>query len=524
MMKNYKLYVKKTAVFILAVCMAFFTFAGCDKQPDYAKDPSTIVILVWSGGYGTKWVEDIAKAFSEDYEDYNVVVESSSLREAVSIHLMQESYYDIIISSDGRVPSFAINSQLAGYDKNFVDISDVFAHTPEGESLTIAQKTFPSVMEYNTSIDGKQYFAVSAASLWGMLYNVDILGDYSMPRTSDEFVELCGDIKNDGKVPLIFAGDADYWNPIVYTWWAQYEGEESFNKYFEGMAFDEMFDMYRYSTNIFTQKGRLYALEAAETLLNPTNEYTDQNSSAYTYMRAQVDFLQGKSAMMASGGWIENEMDSSFNENEMANIDYMRIPVISKITEKLESVENGDDATLRQIIDYVDDNGTKPAGVSDDDIETVRKARDLTYLIGTSQTAVIPSYSSKIPIAKEFLKYFFSDNAAKVYLESKSGAQLPINTDFTDDTSLMAKMSNIDISRMNLLSNSNMFFNSRKNPIVYLGGLAPFSYRLSIEKAFGSRNSADRVSAYDFYMYDYLYFTANNGAAWNSLLNNSGIN
>ena len=176
-----------------------------------------------------------------------------------------------------------------------------------------------------------------------------------------------------------------------------------------------------------------------------------------------------------------------------------------------------------KVIDYVDGVGTKPAGVDDADIETVREARNLTYLIGTSMTAVIPSYSKKAEMAKGFLKYLFSDESARIVIDSNCGSQLPITTDFSTDTQLMSSLSPLERSRVNIFANDDMFYNSRKHPIVSMGGLAPFSYRVTIEKAFGGKNASDRISPQDYYMYDYNYYTANNGAAWNNLLKNSAI-
>lgn len=65
-----------------------------------------------------------------------------------------------------------------------------------------------------------------------------MLGEDRLPRTTDELIALAGELKEElkdtKKSAFIYSGYVDYWMPIHLVWWAQYAGEEAYNKFYEG--------------------------------------------------------------------------------------------------------------------------------------------------------------------------------------------------------------------------------------------------------------------------------------------------
>ena len=500
-------------------------FAGCGEgTQDYSDDPNVLHISMWEGGYGIQWMEDLADAYEAKNENIDVKIDHTTLRDKANIPLTNVSVYDIVITDSYQVAKYALSPQYSGYDSTFVDLSDVMNHTPAGESLPIREKFSENVMEW-MDLDGKVYYTTVAASLWGLTYNPGLLAQFGYdhaPRTTQEMKDMFDKIagENTDVKPLIFSGSTDYWNPIVYTWWAQYDGVQSFNSFFKGQTLDG-----EYLYDIFATDGRRKGVEWAETFLKWGSGYYDQDAVGYQYKPAQLKYLQGDAVFMANGGWLENEMSSAFTSAEMANIANMRVPVISDITAKFDADSDKSDTKLREIVSWIDGGktGAKPSGVSDGDLKIVEDARSLTYLTGAEMTAVVPVTSKKADLAKDFLKFMYSDEGAKVVLLSDAGMQLPLKTDFSADEDVLAVLSDFGTSRMEILSSGTMFFRSFKEPIVSSGGLAPYAIGRTFEKAFASPYENDRISAGEYYQYDIDYYTANNGSAWRNLLRTAGL-
>lgn len=534
-MKNLKKTFTKLIVIAMAFIMTTSIFTGCKKSEKNYDDPNTLFISIWDSGYGIDWLEEIADQYEKNNPNITVEVESTSLRDKASVPLTNKTYYDIVICDSTNLVVDSTTSKFAGHDTTFAEITDVFDSKADGETVTIREKLTELTAKF-CDVNGKNFYMPITSTVWGLSYNVDALSNYYIPKTSYEMELLCDQLKKDTSItaPIIFTGDTDYWDPILWTWWAQYDGKESYEAFFSGRTKEG-----KLTKDIFASLGRLRALEEVEKFLTPANNYCDPNSTGYLYMQGQLKYLQGKYAFMANGGWLENEMAASFKGSgaKMANIDFMDIPVISSIVEKLSFYEEGEeiafssldaskkaayDAKLKAIIDYVDGESTsKPEGVTSDDVEMVKKARNLYFLTEMYFTAAIPSYSSRIEIAKDFMRYLYSDEAAKIYTLSDIGSLLPIKHEFLTDAE-MDSLSNLKKNLIRAVNEKDLFIYNYLEPVVYKGGLTDFAKTGTLETNFGSRNPRDRVSAYEIFMYDIRYYEKGN--AWQNLVDASGIN
>ena len=127
-------------------------------------------------------------------------------------------------------------------------------------------------------------------------------------------------------------------------------------------------------------------------------------------------------------------MNKSLSGKKNYNIDYIRMPVVSDLI-KIPVVKDGGvntDEKLAEVIRYVDatDSGdqsaVKPEGVSEEAIARVREARHFSYTRGgTDHTMVVAGWSEKIDLAKDFIKFMYSDEGMKVYYNAQGGMTLP---------------------------------------------------------------------------------------------------
>lgn len=514
--------IKALVMTVLLLAIPILSMGGCGV----VDNENTLNIRVWEGGYGVQWAKDLGKAFEAKNPGKKVNVEASMLRDKVSVELTaqpQDNKFDIIFSENPNLFKWATTkNSISGFDEAYVDLSDVYEYTPPGEDKPIKDKIYPGLYDYYKTGDNI-YFMNWATTLFGILYNTEIIDGtkYSLPRTTDELIDLAKDMKAVDQHAFVYSGATNYWNPVIETWWAQYEGTAEFDGFWEGKK-----DGF-YSTEIFAQPGRREAVLVLEQVLENGNGYCDPLSQGYPFMTAQTKFMSPNSpaAMMANGVWMENEMSKIYAVGSRP-IDYMKTPVISALGIKLKlggasATDAQHEAKLREAVDYADGIITEPpSGLSEAQLNAVVSARNMFYLEGIVDMAVVMSYSTKIDLAKDFLKFMYSNEGIEIYAASNNGGALPVEYDFAnqmDGYSAMQK-TRVEISS----KGENLFFRKKNHPLVYNGGLRPFlAAGKSLEQALGAVNAVDKMSGLDIYNYDISYYGSNN--AFLNLLIQSGV-
>ena len=375
---------KKAFAFVLSLVMMLTLFAGCGVGVEKGGenvvevDPSkaSITVATWDGGLGSKWLEDAAALFEEQYKDatnfeegkvgveINIVASRSFDGSAMAFTPLTHDIYFV-----EAVDYFAMinNRQLA-------DISDVMTAplTAYGEEKSIADKLDPTLNAYLTNIDGNYYAVPFYETYYSFVYDLDLWdaksfyvaanggwtnasGDLSagpdgvagtdddgMPATYAEFAKLITRISDADVTPFVTAGNAqDYVANYLYQMWADYEGAEQMllNYTFDGTAtdlidVDESGNVTKLPATEITidngymlqkQAGRYAVLQFCEDiLLSSDNNYKIID----THVNAQKSFVRGgiandqPIAMIVEGSWWENEAKEALND--LANGGYDR--------------------------------------------------------------------------------------------------------------------------------------------------------------------------------------------------------
>ena len=323
----------------------------------------------------------------------------------------------------------------------------------------------------------------------GLLYNKDLLDEMGLktPNTTDELDAVCAAIaarrdSADGKYNLgysfIQSKDADYWAYLFNIWWAQYQGAQGFTDFWNGV------DENRISKNIFTQKGRIRALEVYEKLLKYDKGYLNPSSGTYDFKTAQTMFLKGNGVFHANGDWFDNEMSSiRADVKSQQGLDYdirmLRTPVMSSIVETLENKEMTDE-TLSAVITAVDEGKTSFDGVSAADFAKIREARSIVYSVGSAHVSAIPAYAAGKDVAMDFLRFMATDVANESYIRSTGGASLPVKYNVIEkNPELYASLSTLQKSRLEYFNNGAFEIytlpQERAFPLYRYGDVKPFS-------------------------------------------------
>ncbi len=437
-----KMNIKKTLALILVLAMTVSVLAGCGGSGNGGGkvDSETLVLTVAKLGYGDQWLKDLAAAYEAKTGTKVQVISKigdSGLSAIKGEMQSQVAETDIFFT---RAQEFfksiykgAVNIGGTNYECEFADLSDVWnAKAADSESKTIIEKMDPAFEEYY-NVDGKYYGLPWANGIMGIVRNNNVwealgLTDADMPATTDELFALCDTVKAKGKAPFIYSLEAEYYSsgvaPILFS---QYEGSESMSYFNNGL--DPMGES---SSNLYAYDGQVESLKVIQTLVDNNNGYQHSISASSSFTDMQSAFLLDEALFCVNGAWLETEMGDAYKD---ANIEFVKMPVISSIINRLETVT--DDATLAAVVRYVDGTGEAPAGVSEEDIAIVKDARENSYVrSGFDHTALVPAYSNQLEKAKDFLKFMCSDEGLNIYYKATNGNQLPIENTTGYDSSV----------------------------------------------------------------------------------------
>lgn len=534
--------------FVLGLNVTAFT--GCKKVAD---DDQTLEIFIENYGYGYNWLNAQIDLFKKQdwvkskYPNLNIP----------DIAYNSEDGYAASRITAGKTANtvdlfFSVASAASYYGKAdntgslyFEDLTDLYESTVPNEGVTYKEKLLDDIaeMQYMEKFGGgKTYYAVPWVDGWmGIMYNKTLvenyLGEnYQMPRTTNEFVQMTTDIKTKevksgaGKKssPFITSSKVSYWTEIFVTWWAQYEGINGYNNFWNGVN-----ELGERSSEIFSQKGRLRSLEVLQTLISAdaNNNHTEVNTMEFT--SAQARFLLGEGVMMPNGDWFENEMRETEAENPYDyDITFMRVPLISSIVEKLE-YRNGSeymsDATLATLVDAIDAGKTYSeatdlvSGLSQADWNKLNEARKTIYRI-KGHEAFIPSYATAKALAKDFLLFLATDEACESFIKVTNGCGVPFEYDIKEENpTLYASLPMMHKDRITIMDNSIKLKPLNAFRLVNYGGLNYFAKTPMLDIVFTAKNADDRKTAQEIYDEDIKFYTESSGANWKSLLINAGV-
>jgi len=458
-------------------------------------------IICYDLGFGTKWIEDLCAGFEAKYPDVTINLKTTKFIDKVHMYLQsaKSNPYDIIFNETSLVFRYAETEySVAGYECCFENLYDVYTAIPKGETLALKDKLYEGLYDYYKTNDEEVYAIPTASTLYGLMYNTDLISEDELPNTTNELVELCKDVekRNKNVNAIVYTKDAEYFDNIFEIWWAQYEGVENWKSYFK-------------STDIecLKQTGRLKSLEVLSSLIDYEDGYADPDSPGLEFIPAQQRLMEGKAAIYPCGTWIENEM-SEFFASGTAPVDYMKTPVISSIVEKLE-YRNGEsymtDEMLSAIIDAIDSGETSYTGVSDKDFNKIKEARGIYYYENMIDSAVIPAWSDAKTLAKKFLIYMYSDEGVKLHTSANTGGSIPVYYDHTEDVKSVSSMQKQRL--LTLGTKQTYIFRPRHGSIMSIN-----FYKTDIQISLGGKSNT--MSPQDMIDYTYNYYNANNRQQW----------
>lgn len=451
---------KRLIALLLSVTIALsLVLTGCggggsqnQVVDNSVEDTTNLNIMYYAMGYGTKWMEALVKAFQDKNPGVNVNLQVVRTAGQVENSLRNPNTNDIDLyfsksEGYGTLASFA---KMYNDGQAMRDLTALYNTTIPGEDRTIADKLFPGLRKM-CQVDGRgtedaaddtYYWVPYVAGNHCLFYNEDVInnalgeGNWEVPRTTDELIALCERLKAEGCVFFV-PGMIDYWSTSLYQiWWAQYEGFENYTKFYEGIGYNSSMNREEKNSNkIFNQPGRLAAAQTCYDILNYNAGYVNQNAAEIGVDRLndyQTNFMiqENKYAFYVSGDWLMQEVQNNTTVELDSTIKMMKVPVTSNILEATNSYSAGgekrlpnitSDEMLSQVVAYVDGEGELPAGVTEEEVEFIRSARNMVATLAPTHTAFAPVYSNAQALADQFLLFMASDEGIQIFKDNCAG-------------------------------------------------------------------------------------------------------
>ena len=512
-------------VFMCAI-MFVSVFSACGGGDENTNRPKSISVMVFSGGYGSEWLEAVADDYMENIDTETYVDIKDTVLNAQEVTKVQQG----LVSCDIYLleGNFTVDDPL-------VDLTDFIEEYPTGESEhTIREKMGELYNFYND--EGKVVsLPYSDNHYYSFAMNRTIIdsalgeGTWHTPRTTEEFFELGDRLAEQGVYLMGSAlGDMnDYFDLIARVWFAQYAGWDAYVNYMEGNYFDESKNEYVFAENspimIEQQRDAIYAkYNNTLKLFTKQNGYIHKDSGSMDFMNVEASFYgygygigNMKQAFIAAGPWLENEAEvlfDTFGAPEVPQeIEMIRIPIVSEMASLLEGASGSEEEKedqLRDLISYVDgETDTAPEWATENDIARVTEARKMIAK-NTTGSIVIPLGSSKIEEAKKFLKYLTSDRAREISMESTNGINM-LSFDAYAEPSENLKFSDYIISVDKIIENTlNIDVNPKIYDFAYYGQFLIDDASLGCSMKIFSQSSANTQpeSAEKYYTSLYNYY------------------
>ncbi len=495
---------KRVLAVACATAMVMGALAGCgkggsqgEKVDNTVEDKTNLKIMIMAKGYGSAWLEELAKAFEAKNEGVKVTITPVLSSDVMRSDVKNVEYCDTDLYFD--IASTAGNSLVNEFKQSWEgkqalrDLTYLVDSQIPGEDVTLGEKMNDSLL-YASMYEGRDtedkaddtyYTLPYVTGAMGLYYNETVIdnalgkGNWSVPRTTDELVALCDQLKAKGCY-IMLPGALDQWSASLYlSWWAQYEGLENFHKFFEGIGYNATKNREEQNSSlIFEQPGRLASLEVSSTLLNNKTGYALTNSAEINVNNLneyQTRFTLAKNnyAFYPCGDWLMQELKNNSTVESDSVIKMMKTPVISSIINSTDSYSGSadkrlpnitSDAVLAQVVDYVDGNGALPAGVTEEEAAIIKESRNIVGGKGTDHIVYAPAFSNAKTLADDFLLFMASDEGIKIFKDNCIGGFLPYDYEYSD----------LDVTEQSVYAatkDAEYVDDFRYNKLFYLGGV-----------------------------------------------------
>ncbi|MEF3304697.1 extracellular solute-binding protein [Paenibacillus sp. GYB003] len=283
----------------------------------------TLKVGFFESGMGREWFDYAMDSFKKKFPNVGFeVVYSPKIDTITGTKISANNDQDMFDLFSGGIPGGVEPVVAAGKLEPQEELWDRKAYDGGGKTL----KEIALDGEYVAAprVLGKTYALPNAGTSAGLMFDKNAFeknGWNQNPKTWEEFLKLCEDIKAKGVVPITFPGQYPGYLDYAFGVWKLFElAELSGNlKKFEDDYRNFKLPQHLAPESVERWK-RVYEMGK--------KGYFPEGVAALNHTQSQMQVLQGKAAMVASGTWVQNEMKDSTPKDFKWG--FMAVPMSSK--------------------------------------------------------------------------------------------------------------------------------------------------------------------------------------------------
>ena len=349
------------------------TSAAATGTGDYAGP--TLKVAAIETAYGAEMWQQIVDGFEAKTGATVELTTDKNLEDVIDPQMKAGNFYDVVHLAAGREKALP---ETMLKENAIEEVTDVLSMNVLGEDVTVGEKIIPGFtgnLTTNPYGDDRVFMMPMFYGPCGLFYNkanfTEGGGELELPTTWDEFFALAD--KTD--IPLFTYPVAGYLDAFTYALMAEVGGQDFFNK---ALQYDEA---------VWSSPEMDKMFEILGKLAENTNEATTGYANNDNFMKNQQMILDNEALFMPNGNWVIGEMADAPRADGF-EWGFMALPAIE---------EGGD-----------------------------------RYSYTFFEQSWIPAGAENKELAKVFLTYLYSDEAAEIF--AASGAVQPI-TGMTDKLS-----------------------------------------------------------------------------------------
>ena len=349
------------------------TSAAATGTGDYAGQ--TLKVAAIETAYGAEMWQQIADGFEAKTGATVELTTDKNLEDVIDPQMKARNFYDVVHLAAGREKALP---ETMLKENAIEEVTDVLSMNVLGEDVTVGEKIIPGFtgnLTTNPYGDDRVFMMPMFYGPCGLFYNkanfTEGGGELELPTTWDEFFALAD--KTD--IPLFTYPVAGYLDAFTYALMAEVGGQDFFNK---ALQYDEA---------VWSSPEMDKMFEILGKLAENTNEATTGYANNDNFTKNQQMILDNEALFMPNGNWVIGEMADAPRADGF-EWGFMALPAIE---------EGGD-----------------------------------RYSYTFFEQSWIPAGAENKELAKVFLTYLYSDEAADIF--AASGAVQPI-TGMTDKLS-----------------------------------------------------------------------------------------
>lgn len=250
-------------------------------------------VRAFQGGYGIDFYEKAAKEYEAGHPGVHIDVKGDP-------RIWEQLRPRFVAGEPPSLtfPGWGMDHYALIYENQVLPLDDALLTTPYGETTGTWKDTFyPDILKEGV-YENQTYLLPFYVNLNGWWYNVDLFekNGWKPPKTWDELLTLCEEIKAKGIAPITYQGKYPAYalQGFVLPWAISIGGIEALR------------DAESLKEGAWSSPAFLKAAEMTDELRE--KGYFENGANGLTHTEAQMDFLNGKAAMIPCGTWLGSEM------------------------------------------------------------------------------------------------------------------------------------------------------------------------------------------------------------------------